>query len=67
MKESTSTLRPIELAERWKTTPGRLANLRSAGRGPAFLRIGTAIRYEESSVRAFELAHRVHTLDSLAA
>lgn len=55
-------LSPRELAERWGLAVGTLANLRCAGRGPAFLRLGpngSAVRYRTSDVLAYEAVSRV--------
>ena len=48
-----------ELADRWNCSVGHLANLRSAGLGPAYLKIGTAVRYRVSDLLAYEQAHLV--------
>lgn len=44
---------PNELAAYTGLTLGHLANLRSAGRGPAFTRLGAAVRYRWSDVAAW--------------
>jgi hypothetical protein len=48
-----------ELAERWGCSVGHLANLRSAGLGPAYLKIGTSVRYRVSDLLSYEQAHLV--------
>lgn len=48
-------LRPEALARRWGTTAKRLANDRSAGRGPAFLKVGASVLYRLVDVEDFEL------------
>lgn len=48
-----------ELAERWSTSLGGLANDRSAGRGLPFLRLGSRVRYRLSDVEAYESANLV--------
>ena len=52
-------LRPADLAERWGTSAGRLANMRSAGIGPKYCKIGTSIRYRLSDIEAYEEANTV--------
>ena len=56
---SPPLLRPEQLAERWGTSTGRLANLRCYGQGPKFVRIGTSIRYRLSDVESYEDANTV--------
>lgn len=47
-----------ELATRWHTSPGRLANDRSARKDhPPFVRIGVSIRYRLSDVERWEERH----------
>lgn len=48
-----------QLAERWGCSPGHLKNLRCAGRGPAYVRLGSNVRYRMSDVLAFEAANLV--------
>jgi hypothetical protein len=48
-----------ELAERWGCSVGHLSNLRSAGLGPAYLKIGTSVRYRVSDLLSYEQAHLV--------
>jgi hypothetical protein len=43
------------LAARWGVTVGHLANLRSAGKGPRYLRLGSRIAYRVEDVEAYEL------------
>ena len=50
-----------ELAGRWGCTVGHLANLRSAGLGPTYLKIGTSVRYRISDLIAYVQAHTVET------
>lgn len=47
------------LAERWLTTPGRLANLAYQGKGPSLIRLGTRVLYPLSAVVEYEDARRV--------
>ena len=58
--------RPKELAAYWGCTEGHLSNLRSQGRGPAWLRLGGSVVYAAEDVEAFEAARRVTTLDQAA-
>jgi hypothetical protein len=48
-----------DLAERWGCSVGHLANLRSAGLGPGYLKIGTSVRYRVCDLLAYEQAHFV--------
>ena len=52
-----------QLAARWQTTRGHLANLRSAGRGAPFLKIGARVMYRLSDVLAYEAECIVQPLD----
>jgi hypothetical protein len=54
-----SLLTPDELAGRWSCAKGSLANMRSAGRGPAFVKVGTNVRYAMDDILAYEAAARV--------
>lgn len=60
----TAHLRPPALAERLGTTTGTLANMRCAGRGPAYIKVGASVLYPLSAVEAYERAHMVETIDS---
>ena len=51
-------LTPAQLAERWSVQVGSLANMRSQGRGPAYLRLGASVRYLVNDVSAYESANR---------
>jgi hypothetical protein len=52
-------LRSTELARRWGTTTGALAQLRYRGTGPEFVRIpGVGIRYALDVVERYERAGR---------
>jgi hypothetical protein len=57
-------LTPAELAERWQCSPGHLANMRSAGVGPVYLKLGSSIRYRVSDVQAYEQSCEVASLTS---
>lgn len=52
-------LTPKELAERWDCTVGHLANMRSAGVGPTYLKLGATIRYRVSDLLDYEEIHTV--------
>lgn len=52
-------LTPSDLAERWSCSTGWLANLRSAGSGPPFAKVGSLVRYPLADVLAYEQAGRV--------
>jgi hypothetical protein len=49
-------LTPVALSERWGVSVGHLANLRSEGRGPTWLKIGGRIAYRVRDVAAYEEA-----------
>ena len=56
-------LTDAQLAERWQLSRGTLANQRSQGRGPAYLKIAGRVRYRRSDIEAFERAGRVEPQD----
>lgn len=56
-------LRPTELAERWGMTEKRLADDRALGKGPAFLKVGSSVRYRLIDIEAFEAKHLVLPVD----
>ena len=43
-----------ELAERWKTSRGYLANRRMDGKGPEFIKVGSKILYPIDKLEEFE-------------
>jgi hypothetical protein len=57
---------PPQVAVYLKTTPNRLARLRSEGRGPAWTRLGRSIRYRWEDVHAFVEGNRQPTADGAA-
>ena len=61
---ASPNLTTAETAERLHTTPGRLANIRCQGLGPAYFKFGSRVLYRLSDVEAFEQAHIVQTHDS---
>lgn len=54
-------LTPEELADRWRVTVKTLANWRSNGTGPKYLKLGgkrnTRVMYPETAVHAYEAQH----------
>lgn len=48
-----------QLAQRWMLSRGTLANQRSQGRGPTYLKIAGRVRYRRSDIEAYELAGTV--------
>lgn len=58
-REVATTLRERELAERWKTSPRTLQRWRAENFGPAWIRIGGAIRYLMKDVVDYENRHRI--------
>ncbi|MAQ83682.1 MAG: hypothetical protein CMH12_10665 [Maritimibacter sp.] len=51
-------LRERELAQRWKTSQRTLQRWRSENFGPAYIRIGGAIRYPMKDVLDYEARNR---------
>lgn len=49
-------------AEFLGTTEGRLANMRCAGIGPAFVKIGHSVRYRMSDLEAYVSANTVQPI-----
>lgn len=47
-------MRPQQLAERWGVTTAHLANLRSAGQGIAYLKLGGRVLYRVADILAYE-------------
>ena len=54
-----SHLTTQELADRWSVSPGHLMNLRSDGRGPAYLKLGSRVVYRFEDVAQYEDARVV--------
>lgn len=48
-----------QLAARWGTSTGYLANLRSQGKGCAYVKLGRRVVYREQDVEKYELDRRV--------
>ncbi len=59
-----TNLTPAELANRWHTSTGRLANLRSDGRGPRFWKLGASVLYRLVDIWEFEANCVVDTAGS---
>lgn len=56
-------LTPSALAERWSISSKTLANNRTRGTGPAFVRInGGTVRYPLDAVEAYERANTVQAV-----
>jgi hypothetical protein len=49
-------LTDAQLAVRWQLSRGTLANQRSQGRGPAYLKLAGRVRYRLSDIEAYERA-----------
>jgi hypothetical protein len=49
-------LTDAQLAARWQLSRGTLANQRSQGRGPAYLKLAGRVRYRLSDIEAYEQA-----------
>jgi hypothetical protein len=58
-------LTDAQLAERWQLSRGTLANQRSQGRGPAYLKIAGRVRYRRSDIETYEQAGLVETRQGL--
>lgn len=72
MKKTTAAtkfLTPSELVARWENsvTVGALANWRSAGRGPEYIKLGSRVVYPLASVLEYEQQNRRTTNDSKTA
>lgn len=53
--------KPGELAQLTRLSPSTLANWRSRGLGPKFIRLGGAVRYWKSDVEHWLEEHKVQT------
>ena len=54
-------LTDAQLAERWQLSRGTLANQRSQGRGPSYVKIAGRVRYRRCDIEAYEQAGLVST------
>jgi hypothetical protein len=52
-------LTPADLAQRWQVPARTLGQWRYEGRGPAYVKIGGAVRYRLVDVEAYENEHMV--------
>ena len=52
-----------ELATRWRMSPQTLANQRSLGTGPPYLKLGNHIAYRVSDIEAYEEARIVKPVE----
>lgn len=52
-------LTPRDLAARWGSSVGTLANQRSAGEGPTYLKLGARVIYRLCDVQEYEAARLV--------
>ena len=48
-----------QLATRWLTSRGYLANLRSQGKGCPYVKLGRRVVYREKDVKRYEMDRRV--------
>lgn len=55
----TDLLTTFEAARLLGISPGTLANWRSKGRGPVFVKLGAAVRYWQRDLAEFVQRHRV--------
>ena len=53
-REVTIHLTPADLAKRWSVSVGHLANLRSMGTGPSYLKLGGRILYRALDIEGYE-------------
>ena len=56
MSQAAAYLTPAELVKRWSgaVTTGTLANWRNKGKGPAFSKFGSSVRYPLEKVLVYE-------------
>ncbi len=47
------------LAAYWDTSTGQLANLRSRGEGPPYIKLGSRVLYRREDIEAYEAANIV--------
>lgn len=58
-RRAAGMLTPADLAERWQVPARTLGQWRYEGRGPAYVKIGGAVRYRFADVEAYEDEHMV--------
>lgn len=61
LSHSPVHLRTTDLARRWGVSTGWLANMRSAGTGPSYLKLGSRVLYPLVSVESYEADALVRT------
>jgi len=59
----TETLTEREAAPRIGVAPGTLRNWRRQGRGPAYLKVGKAVRYRPQDIEAYKAAMRIDPMN----
>lgn len=57
-------LRPDDLADRWGVTTKTLANWRSRGTGPTYVKVGGMVRYPMADVENYETAGRTEAVSA---
>jgi hypothetical protein len=50
-----------DLSDRWRCSPGHIANLRWRGVGPRYVRLGRSILYRLADIVEYENRHTVRT------
>lgn len=55
-------LSTAQVAERWGCSTKWLSNMRSAGRGPAYVKLGAAVRYRVDDLEEHESRSRVEAI-----
>ncbi|MGY1914045.1 helix-turn-helix transcriptional regulator [Blastococcus sp. SYSU DS0973] len=45
-----------QLAERWHMAVGTIQNMRSAGTGPQYIKVGARVLYDLAAIEAYEAA-----------
>lgn len=59
---SDESLTPLQLASRWKMSPGTLANWRAFGTGPTYGKRGRLVRYRIEDVIEYEKSHSIEAV-----
>lgn len=52
-------LTALDLAYRWKMSPGTLANWRAFKKGPPYVKSGRLVRYKVEDIKKFESENRI--------
>jgi hypothetical protein len=66
MNTNKSVMCPEELAARWNVSVGALANRRSNGQGPAWLKPMGRVLYRVSDIETWEAEHVVKPIGTAA-